>query len=196
MRTRLNSQLSFSRSGVCRAFTLVEVIIASSLSSFVLAGVLSSFVMLGRTGSSISNYNVMALEARRVLEEFSQDTRMARAITWNSSSSVTLTVPNNYTANGNQVTYAYDSATSGATSKCFYRKPGDAAANTTRVILVRTVTNCTFNRFDRLDNAATTDAGTKRLELTLRISKTATGGAVATDNVVSACYLLRNKPSN
>ena len=42
-----------------RAFTLVEVMIASSLGTMVLAGVMSTFLMLGRSGANIANYSEM-----------------------------------------------------------------------------------------------------------------------------------------
>src|SRR5688572_23520838 len=96
--------ISFKRR--CRAFTLVEVMVASTLGTIVLAGVLSTFLMLGRSGANVANYSMMEAESRRALEELSQDLRMAKDITWNSAESVTLTVPDNYTTTGNQVTYA------------------------------------------------------------------------------------------
>jgi Tfp pilus assembly protein PilW len=107
------------------AFSLVEIMIGASIGSFVLLGILTAFVTLGRNGARLYNYNTMETESRRALDEFSQDVRMASGIVWNSASSVTLTVPDNYAAYGNQVTYAYDSATTGATRRTFYRVPGN-----------------------------------------------------------------------
>jgi prepilin-type N-terminal cleavage/methylation domain-containing protein len=78
-----------------RAFTLVEVMIGATIGSFVLAGVLSTFLLLGRSGANIVAYTVMDTQTRRAIEEFAQDVRMASAIVWNDSASVTLTVPDN-----------------------------------------------------------------------------------------------------
>lgn len=180
----------------CRAFTLAEVIIAATIGSFILAGVLSAFLMLGRSGVNAANYSMSESEIRRAIEDFSQDIRMASNITWNSAQSITLTVPNNYASNGNQVTYAYDSSTSGATAQCFYRKPGDASSSAGKTIYVRHVSSCTFSRYNRLDAPASSDAETKRIQVTLNVRRTGATLVAANTALVSASYTLRNKPAN
>jgi hypothetical protein len=50
-----------------------------------------------------------------------------------------------------------------------------------------------FTRYDVLGNATSSDAATKRIELSLRVSNTRSTLVAATDNIVSATYLLRNK---
>ena len=182
-----------------RGFTLVEVLIGTSIGSIVLAGVLTAFTAMVRGGVLLYNYSGMSLEARRTLEEFGQDVRMATAVTWNSSSSVTLTVPDNYASTANQVTYAHDASTSGAFARTFFRKAGtaaDAATTTGRAILARNVQSCTFHRFDRLDATATNDASTKRLELALEIRTAAPGAVTASQSAISASFVLRNKTAN
>jgi len=172
-------------------FTLVEVMVGSTIGSFVLVGVLSAYLMLGRSGTLAYHYNGMSNDARRALDEFAQDVRMASAITWNASDSVTLTVPDRYAANANQVTYSYSSA-----SGTFFRRPGDAASAAGATILARNVTSTLFRRFDRLDAVASNDAATKRLELAIRMQTGGVGGGAATQNALSASFILRNKPSN
>ena len=181
-----------------RGFTLVEVMIGASIGSFVLLGMLSSYLMLGRSSARLTNYNIMEVESRRALDEFSQDVRMASNITWNGNTSVTLTVPDNYAANANQVTYAYDSSTSGATKTSFYRMPfnSDSTDVTSKRVLVHNVSTCLYRRYDRLDATATTDTSTKRIELSLKVSVTSQTTATTTENAVSATYLLRNKLAN
>src|SRR5947208_13205385 len=73
-------------------FTLVEVLIASTLSTLVLAGVLSAFLFLVRTGFRSSSYSEMEAQLRRGLDTFAQDTRSASDVHWNSAQSITLTV--------------------------------------------------------------------------------------------------------
>ena len=141
-----------SRAG---GFTLVEVMIGATLGTMVLAGVVTTFLMLGRSGANIANYCTMEAESRRALEELSQDLRMAKNVTWNSAQSVTLQVPENYTATGNQVTYALDSTTGS-----FYRMPGVASDSNARLTLIRSVASCTFARFDRVNIATTSPAST------------------------------------
>jgi Tfp pilus assembly protein PilW len=179
-----------------RGFTLAEVIIGATLSTVVLAGVLSAFLMLGRSGVNAANYSMSESEIRRAIEDFSQDIRMASNVTWNSAQSITLTVPNNYTSNSNLVTYAYDSAPSGATSLCFYRMPGDSSSTAAKTIYVRNVSSCTFARYNRLDAAATSDNETKRIQVTLNVRRTGFTLVAANTSLVSASYTLRNKPAN
>lgn len=177
-------------------FTLVEVLISTGLSAMVLAGVLSAFLFLSRSGAQASYYNDMQRDVRNALEKFTGDLRMTSAIAWNGSQSITLTVPNNYTSTANQVTYAYDSSTTGTTAGCFYYAPGSAAANGTRTVLARNVVSFAFARFDRLDAPATTNNTTKRIQVsfTLRSSRATLAGA--TDQTISSSTILRNKPVN
>jgi Tfp pilus assembly protein PilW len=177
-------------------FTLVEVIIGSTIGSFILVGVLSSFLMLGRSGMNARNYAESEAQIRRGLESFSEDIRMASNITWNSSTSITLTVPNNYSGNNNQVTYLYDAATTGATAQSFYRMPGDASSTAGKTVLVRNVSSLSFSRYNRLDAAAGNDAETKRIQLTMNVRQTGTTLVAANTTLVSASFTLRNKPVN
>jgi Tfp pilus assembly protein PilW len=82
----------------------VEVIIGSSLATFILSGVLSTFLFMGRAGANLWNYSDMESQARRSLELFAEDVRQASAISWTSSTAVTLTV------DAVAVSYAYDSS--------------------------------------------------------------------------------------
>lgn len=173
-------------------FTLVEVMIAATLGTMVLAGVLSTFLMLGRSGANVANYSMMETQARRALEEFSQDLRMANAVTWNSSSSITLTIPNNYALNSGRVTYSYRSA-----NQTFVRDPKDpASAAGTEAVLIRNVVSFNYSRFDRINNPSTMDMTTKRIQLSMT-ARTATVTAAGASNIIlSASYILRNKYAN
>jgi prepilin-type N-terminal cleavage/methylation domain-containing protein len=183
-----------------RAFTLVEVMVSATIGSFVLAGILSSFLFLTRTGVRASNYNDMQDQVRRGLEKFSEDVRMASAITWNGNLSVTLTVPNNYAANGNQVTYAFDTddvaVSSTHTGRCFYYKPGDVSSTASRNILVRNISDFMFYRYDRLDNQALSNTSTKRLQVTFTARTTGVTLNDSTETAISSSFILRNKPVN
>ena len=187
-----------------RGFTLVEVLISTSIGSMVLAGVMSTFLMLGRSGANLANYSVMEAQSRRALEEFSQDLRMASGITWNSTSSITLRIPNNYTPTLGVVTYSYDSGT-----ETFNRTPRDpqSAAGTT-MLLITNVVSFSYARFDRINNPSTVDGTTKRIQLSMTASTAVTGSTVsgdtrktrtvpgATNIILSASYILRNKYAN
>lgn len=177
-----------------RGFTLVEVIIGSTLASFILAGSLSAFLMLGRSGMNISYYSQMETQIRRALETFSQDLRMASNVTWNSSSSLTLTVPDSYATAipANTVTYAYDSIV-----RNFYYVPGNnASATIGRVVLLNNASQFSFTRFNRLDAPATTDVETKRIQLSLTASYSRQTLVGSSQSALSASFILRNKVAN
>ena len=181
---------------LARGFTLAEVMIGSTIGSFVLLGVLSTFLMLGRSGVNLNSYTAMDAQTRKALEEFAQDVRMASDITFNSTASITLTVPDNYTTTSNKVTYTWDTTASSATFHYFYRVPGTSAATSPKTTYVANVTGFTFARFDRLNVAATTDTSTKRIQLTMTISTANRTVVTATDTTISASYILRNKTSS
>ena len=174
-----------------RGFTLVEIMIGAVLGSMVLAAVLTTFLMLGRSGANAANYSVMESQSRRALEELSQDLRMASDVSWNSSTSVTLLVPDNYASTSNMVTYAYNS-----TTKEFYRRPGNTSSTSTATTLIKNVSSFSYARYDRVDNVSTSNVTTKRIQLSM-IVRTANVTVVgATNNILSASFILRNKPVN
>ena len=174
-------------------FSLPEVVIGLGIGSIVMLGVISTFLMMGRSGANIANYTRMDAQMRRALEEFAQDIRMASNFTWNSSTSVTLTVPDNYGSTANQVTYAWDSSSSGATARSFYRMPGDVAAANPKPVLVRDVTAFSFFRYDRLNNSTVSDLSTKRVQISITVTSQSQTVATVRDEVVSASFILRNK---
>jgi Tfp pilus assembly protein PilW len=175
------------------AFTLVELMVAASIGSFVMLGVLTTFLMLGRSGVSLSNYTTMDAQTRRALEEFAQDVRMASGITWNSATSVTLTVPSNYTSTSNLVTYAWDTTSGSATYHYFYRSPGNASAGNAKTTYIANVSEFTYYRYDRLNAATTTDAATKRLQINMKVTMARNTIVNDTDTTISASFILRNK---
>ena len=183
------------RPGPRRGMTLVEVMIGSALGAFVLAGVLSSFLMLGRSGTLLVNYTAMDQQARRALEDFSQDVRMATNVTWNSAYSITLTVPDNYTTTSNLVTYAWDNTSGSTTYHYFYRQPGNDAtpSRPAKTTYIANVTSFSFSRFDRLNAPTSTNISTKRLQIAMTITTTGQTVVSATDSLVSASFILRNK---
>ena len=177
-----------------RGFTLVEMMVGATIGAFVLAAILSTFLMLGRNGYNAANYSMMEAEARRALETFSEEARMASDLTWNSSTSVTLTV---YASTGTYlVTYAYDSSTSGATAQSFYRQAGAASGAGAKTVLVRNVTEFAYRRYkvvNGVDYAASNDIETKQIQISLRSVRTGMTTVATTNAVLSARVVLRNK---
>ena len=175
---------------------MVEVMVAAGISAFILVGILQTFLMIGRTGYNAANYSVMEAESRRAMEVFSQEIRMARNITWNNSGSITLVVP---TSGSNiTVTYAYDNSTTGPTAQSFYRVLGNASSSAHRRVLVRNITSFAFQRYKLVtgtstSNVASNDLETKQIQLTFQTTMKGVTAAAATNAVLSARYILRNK---
>jgi hypothetical protein len=175
------------------AFTLVEVLIAATLSTFVLAGVLSAFLFLARSGFRASGYSEMEAEVRRGLETFARDARNASDVHWNSSQSITLTV------GGAGVTYAYDGLADSPTYRSFYLLAGAADSGQPRTVLIRNLDpDFAFKRYKLAqpgvsDNTAGNDSETKELQLALHVSRTSSATPGAGRSAVSAHYVLRNK---
>lgn len=167
-----------------RGFTLVEVMIGATISSFVLAGVLTAYLFIVRSGVGLVNYSEMEQEARNALELFAQDTRQASSITWNSKVSVTLTV------DSVPVVYQYNDA-----KKTFER----LVSGETRTILEGISAfefkafNITGAEIDYSSDLAAAGRQTKQLQLSLSAARSNTTVVRATNTVLSARFILRNK---
>lgn len=158
--------------------------VAAGLSGFILLGVLSTFLFMGRSGANFRNYSDMESQARRALELFAEDTRQASAINWGSAESVTLTV------NSASITYAYN--------------PADGTFTRNGFALITGVTPGSFSykayKVDGtelpLANAgdlAAAGVNTKQLQISLEASRTNRTVVAATNTVLSARFILRNK---
>jgi type II secretory pathway pseudopilin PulG len=175
------------------AFTLVEVIIAATLSALVLAGVLSAFVFITSTGFRASGYSEMEAEIRRGLEAFARDARNATDVHWNSAQSITLKLGTG------AVTYSYDNNPASLTYRGFFRVEGDTGSALPRLVLIHNVEpEFAFKRFKLMqanveDNTASNDSETKQLQVTLRTGRANGATAAAGNSAVSARYVLRNK---
>ena len=161
--------------------------IGASLGAFILAGVLSTFLFMGRSGANVQNYNDMESQARKALELFAQDTRQASGVTWGSdSNSVTLTV------SGASVAYTYDPS-----ARTFYRRD-----STSTRALVTGITTFAFTAYNisgssvPISTAAERTAAngtTKQLQISLEAARNSQTVVAATNTVLSARFVLRNK---
>jgi len=169
--------------------TLVEVMVSTTLAGFILAGVISTFLFIGRSGANIANYADMEGEARVALEEFAQDTRQASDLDWLSSSSIQLTV------SGTTITYTYSSG-----AGTFTRTVGGTSTVLLEGIFSFAyggymITGATVDLTD-LTTAAKRDAAsavTKQVQIYLKASRTSNTVTTATNTVLSARFILRNK---
>jgi len=182
------------------AFTLVELIVAMTLSSIVMAGVLSTYLYIARTGYRTSDYTEMEAQSRRGLEVFARDVRSANSIVWNSTTSITLTVP---TATVDTVTYVYqyNSDVGTFTRTCI------SAGTPTETLMSGIEPSSPGLRGYKLTtdpltkypyavdmtNLTQASVDTKQLQLTLHLNRVHPMVARTTGNVISARFILRNK---
>jgi prepilin-type N-terminal cleavage/methylation domain-containing protein len=195
------SQISFGRRTrrlerrSTRGFTLVEVMVGASLSSMILAGVISTFLMMGRTGANIINYSEIEAGAREGLELFSREARMAYNVTAYSDTSVTLSIPDttvNPTGHAYNVTYAFDSA-----NKQITRDGATFLAGVEQISGMPV-----FNYYRRVttgytggftENEVLNATEIKQIEVTFQLKRKDVTVATATNKVLSARFILRNK---
>lgn len=162
--------------------------VGATLSGVVLAAVMSTFLFLGRSGVNLQNYSDMEAQTRRALEMFSADVRQASSVHWTTRDHLTLRV------NSQDVAYAYS-----ALNGTFERT--DAAG--TRVLVTRvTRGSFAFRAFNvrglELTLASTAElisagVNTKQLQVTLATSRSSPTAVAASNTVLSARYILRNK---
>lgn len=196
----ISSQLnSSSKAKRTAGFTLTELIVASSISLIVLTGVLTTVLMTIRTGIRISNYSSMETETRKAFEQLGIDARMANNFqshfTGNVITAFTLTIPSNDLTSQRQVTYGYDTSTSG-NRKLYYVPGSSPSATTGRVTLINYVTDLSFLRYnisDALIPASTTsDAGVKHIQISVSVTRSSSSVAAATQVIRSSAFTIRN----
>lgn len=163
-------------------FTLPEVLITLLISSVILAAVFSSYIFLAKSCISIMDYSDMDTEARASLEVFSREVRQAQDISGFSANGCTLTVPmlgSSYTVN-----YTYVPA-----DRTFYRAYGTSQEKA----LITGVDSFTLQRFNLNHLAAANDLETKQLQLDVLAERAGNPKFRATNNVLSARFIMRNK---
>ena len=167
--------------GASRGFTLVELMIAMSLSAVVFAAILSAYVFIGRNLTRLANLEQQEGQCRRLLNTFAKDVGMAMRVTTASDTQLTLTVP---TASSTApVVYNYSNGTLTRT---------DATGATT---LLTGVTAFDFNYYNRAGTASTSSLSIKQVVLsyTSAVGSPA-NGTQARYAMVSPRLVLRNTP--
>jgi prepilin-type N-terminal cleavage/methylation domain-containing protein len=180
-------------------FTLVEVMIAMSLSLIILAGVMTTYLFIMRAGFSTMSYADMENQSRIGLELFARDARMAKTITWNSANSITLVIP----TSAADLSYLYQY---NATAATFTRTCTTTGAATETLISGITPSSFVLKGYKITTNPLThypyevdlthldiASVDTKQLQLTLGLGRTVSTTAGTSSNVISARFILRNK---
>ncbi len=182
--------------------------IAAALSSALMAGVMSTFLMMGRSGANMQNYTELEVQARKALELFSREVRVAYAITSYSTTSVTLAIPD-ATEVRNQlsyyVTYTFNTSTNNFTrTGPPINEPTGTSGTTNLITNVAQISGVNpFNYYRYVTaggyrngfttNTASNVSEIKQIELNFVAQRTSKTVVTASDKVLSARFILRNK---
>ena len=194
--------------------------IGASISCFLLLGVLTTFLLMGRTSANIISYTDIEAKARQALEMFSRECHNAYNVTSNSTSSVTLWIPDTTSTDpkgtsgtGNySVTYTFDttnnkltrtgppidnpSGTSAATDLVtgVYQAPGSSSyLNYYRYVKPTSYPVGQGYTDGFTTNTATSVTEIKQIEVSFLLKRTNVTVTSATNKVLSARFILRNK---
>ncbi|PTY06297.1 hypothetical protein DB347_12740 [Opitutaceae bacterium EW11] len=180
-----------------RGFTLVEVMIATALMVVITGGVLSTALFMSKGGLNASHYSDMEQQARRGLEIFARDVRMANKITWIDTNQMVLRVVTSSSGLTTDVQYIFDSAAHtftrnvGGTSEVLFS--GVTNSDTDYPMSGYKLTGDPVTPTDIATSPAQASANTKEIQLNLTCNRTRTGMATSTSRVISARFILRNK---
>lgn len=183
------------------AFTLVEVMIAMTLGMMVFSGVIGTVLALTKASYNAENYANMEQEARKGLELFARDVRMANNIIWNSTSNISLRIPTapgvssyteyNYFYSNGQFIRTQTYPTTGAAQTLLTGIDPASFMLTGFKISVDPTTLVPYSV--DLSNLAQASTDTKQLQLSVRLIRTRKFVMGSTGDVISARFILRNK---
>ena len=178
-------------------FTLVELLISTSLCAIILAAVLSTVLMISRSGYLLNNYIDMEKQARHALETFAVDARITKEVEWTrASQNAPLTGITLITPDAARVTYTYNSG-AGTLVRT------DSTGTMTLISGIQSLSFTAYKYNDTTGLAAivpasvalvdSIEAETKMVQISLSAIRTRSTLADATNTVVSARFVLRNK---
>lgn len=164
-------------------FTLVELLIGSSLSAILLVGVLSSFTFMGRSLGRMASQQQLETQSRRALQVFDSDARMATALSGPTNTSVTLLNVPDGLGGTNSVVYSYSGGTLTRT----------VGANPAQVVL-RNIQTFDFDYYDSQNVASASTLSIKQLMMSFTTAVgTATSGTRSTFQTATPRIIMRNK---
>jgi Tfp pilus assembly protein PilW len=169
-----------------QAFTLVEILVATSISLFVLATVMVSFVVFCRSFNAIGNYADLDRQSRNTLEVMARDIRQTGGLTnWNSTN---LSFTN---IDGTSLIYTYNtlsnllSYTNGSTGQSG--------------VLLSNCTTLSFNIFQRTPTngpicfyPASNAVSAKGVMMSFTCLRTNYLGLTDSESVATASMVMRN----
>ena len=167
-----------------RAFTLTEVLVATTLSAMVFAAVFGAYLFLGRNLTRLVSLQRQEVESRRTLRQFTADLSAAIQLTTATPTQLVLTKP--ASSGTTTVSYLY-SASEGTLRR---------AIGSDTQTLASGVTELRFDYFNGSGSATSNVQNIKGVELVLATAMgNAASGTLARATTVSPRILLRNKPA-
>lgn len=168
-------------------FTLVEMLVSLVIGSIVLAGAMASILSLSQGSNSLINYVDMNNESRITLELLGRDVRGATDVTTMTDTHLILTTTG---PSKTEVTveYLYEDA-----ADTFYRieNPGEADENT--VVLLNNVDDLEIRYYNLNGDTADVPLEVKHIQVEAIMKQTSLK-AENTNHIISAQFMLRNKP--
>jgi len=164
------------------AFTLVEILVATSLSAIIFAGILAAYLFVGRNLTRLVNFQQQEVESRRALRLISED--VSAAISLSTATASQLVLSKRVSGLPTSVTYAYSSGDQTLT------RTDSAGART----LLNGLTACTISYFNKSGTAVTgSPQSVKGVEFSFTTAAgSAASGTRASYTTVSPRILMRN----
>jgi hypothetical protein len=171
-----------------RGISLVELMVAMTLSTLVLGGVMSTMLFISRSSIRVGNYFEMERQTTAGLEKLGRELRMTKTLTTsgNPIDQISLVIPNATGSGTYTVVYAYNS-----TAHTLSRQSGG-----TTTVLVRDIVpgSLSFKRFDLSQHDSLTDYDTNQLQITMTLRPSTSSLVASTSKrVISSRFVLRNR---
>jgi len=173
---------------------MVELMVAVGLMGLVMVSMIGTFMVFASGTKGVSAYTEMSQQSRTALELLARDVRSAHDITEANEKSVTVVFPNDGFYAGGTAQYTYDSD-----FDIFSRIIRDGGGTiVTNEIILDGVENFTFGFFDPLGqaldvNAASLLLSAKSIQIDAAMVRS-TSRVDATDYIISARFMMRNRP--
>ena len=165
-------------------FSLVELLIAMSLSVMIASVLMGAFLFIGRSTVAIYNYSEMNDQSRRGLEVLGRDLRAgAGVLSGYNENNFTVQVRQ---ADGSLLNVTYNYSPNAPDS------PLTRTANGETTTIMSSVDDLSFHYFNLQAEPASVPLEVKQIQLRLKLVRYVIG-LENTEKVVSARYILRNK---
>lgn len=187
-----------------RGFTLIEMMVAVVIGAMIMGAACNTYIMLLKSSLSVSNYIEMASNSRLALEYFGRDMKMASAVYTATVDNLIVGVPSGQELAGfatlNFVQYQFLPETDPkrlGKFKLVCTGYNDKNVKNFEKVLMHNVLpgGYQFLYFTHDGDVATTAISIKDVQMSVKL-ESKTIALKQTDYVLSARFMMRNKPTN